>query len=261
MRLCPQLSRGIAAHQPLAQIAAFTQTRNTLHVHPFCLSSINALCSFLTRFCPSLWVFSWLSEQQVQSQVTAAASFIPANMYPRVNNIVATVELNSRLSLKSLSDCMNNCEYNPRRFSAVVVRLKNPKATALIFASGKLVVTGSRSLGDLEQSVRMFVRAIRKAAYSACKVQRMTVHNMVASCNIDAPLRLEALCLGLGGYGGGAELDAEIFPGLIYRLQEPTVTMLIFVNGKIVITGAASHSVIIAAFEKIFPVLQLYKRE
>lgn len=182
-------------------------------------------------------------------------------MYPRVNNIVATVELNSRLSLKSLCDRMNNCEYNPRRFSALVVRSKNPKTTALIFASGKMVITGSRSIGDLEQGVRMFVRAIRKAAYPACKVERMTVHNMVASCNIDAPLRLEALCLGLGGSGGGAELDAEIFPGLIFRLHEPGVTMLIFVNGKIVITGAASHSVIIAAFEKIFPVLLLYKRE
>jgi len=182
-------------------------------------------------------------------------------MYPRVNNIVATVELNTRLSLKCLSDRMLNCEYNPRRFSALVVRSKHPKTTALIFASGKLVITGSRTLNDLEQSVRMHVRAIRKAAYPACKVERMTVHNMVASCNIDAPLRLEALCLGLGGSSGGAELDAEIFPGLIFRLQQPSVTMLIFVNGKIVITGASSQDVIIAAFEKIFPVLLLYKRE
>jgi transcription initiation factor TFIID TATA-box-binding protein len=89
----------------------------------------------------------------------------------------------------------------------------------------------------------------------------MTVHNMVASCNINAPLRLEALCLGLGGSGGGAELDAEIFPGLIFRLRDPGVTMLIFVNGKIVITGAASQAVIMAAFEKMFPVLLLYKRD
>lgn len=206
-------------------------------------------------------MLSWLPEQQVQSQVIATTAFIPANAYPRVNNIVATVELSSRLSLRALSDRMNNCEYNPRRFSALVVRLKNPKATALIFASGKMVITGSRSQLDLEQGVRMFVRAIRKAAYPDCKVQRMNVHNMVASCNINAPLRLEALRLGLGGSGGGAELDAEIFPGLIFRLQQPSVTMLIFVNGKIVITGAASHSIIVAAFEKIFPILLLYKRE
>ena len=53
----------------------------------------------------------------------------------------------------------------------------------------------------------------------------------------------------------------EIFPGLILKLRDPTVTMLIFVNGKIVITGAASHSIIVSAFEKMFPVLLLYKRD
>ena len=59
----------------------------------------------------------------------------------------------------------------------------------------------------------------------------------------------------------GAELDMEIFPGLILKLRDPTVTMLIFVNGKIVITGAASQSIIVSAFEKMFPVLLLYKRD
>jgi transcription initiation factor TFIID TATA-box-binding protein len=207
-------------------------------------------------------VHSWLSEQQVQTQVLSQApAFVPENMHPRVNNIVATVELSCRLSLKTLSDHMSNCEYNPRRFSALIVRMKNPKTTALLFASGKIVLTGARTSEDLEQGVRMHVRAIRKAAYPACKIERMTVHNMVASCNINAPLRLEALCLGLGGSGGGAELDAEIFPGLIFRLRDPGVTMLIFVNGKVVITGAASQAVIMAAFEKMFPVLLLYKRD
>lgn len=204
---------------------------------------------------------SWSSEQQVQTQVPTAAGFVPSSMYPRVNNIVATVELNSRLSLRSLSDTMSNCEYNPRRFSALIVRMKHPKSTALVFASGKLVITGARSMEDLEQAVRMHVRAIRKAAYPACKIERMTVHNMVASCNINAPLRLEALCVGLGGSGGGAELDSEIFPGLIFRLRDPGVTMLIFVNGKIVITGASSHAVVNTAFEKMFPILLLYTRD
>ena len=132
-----------------------------------------------------------------------SATFIPENMYPRVHNIVATVELNTRLSLKSLSDRMRNCEYNPKRFSALVVRMKDPKTTALLFASGKMVITGARNLEALEQGVRMHVRAIRKAEHSAIKIERVTVHNIVASCNIDAPLRLEALRLGLGGSDGG----------------------------------------------------------
>ena len=145
-----------------------------------------------------------------------SATFIPENMYPRVHNIVATVELNTRLSLKSLSDRMRNCEYNPKRFSALVVRMKDPKTTALLFASGKMVITGARNLEALEQGVRMHVRAIRKAEHSAIKIERVTVHNIVASCNIDAPLRLEALRLGLGGSDGGVMLCVMMCVMMMY---------------------------------------------
>ena len=84
---------------------------------------------------------------------------------------------------------------------------------------------------------------------------------MVASCNIFAPLRLEALHLALGGSAGGAEFDMEIFPAIIYKLQDPSVTLLIFASGKINITGAASHAAIVAALEKVLPIVLLYKHD
>ncbi|RWW46267.1 hypothetical protein BHE74_00047845, partial [Ensete ventricosum] len=32
--------------------------------------------------------------------------------------------------------------------------------------------------------------------------------------------------------------EPELFPGLIYRMKQPKIVLLIFVSGKIVLTGA-----------------------
>jgi transcription initiation factor TFIID TATA-box-binding protein len=182
-------------------------------------------------------------------------------MHPKIINIVAVVQLDCRLSLQTLSDRMNNSEYNPRRFSALTARTNNPRSTALIFASGKMVINGARTMADMEQAVRVHHRAICRAGNLACQVVTVSVCNMVASCDVCAPLRLEALQLALGGADGGADYDTDIFPGLIYRLRDPIVTIMIFSSGKVNIMGATSHAVVVAAFEKILPLLLLYRRD
>ena len=63
-------------------------------------------------------------------------------------NIVATVNLDCRLDLKTIALHARNAEYNPKRFAAVIMRIREPKTTALIFASGKMVVTGAKSEDD-----------------------------------------------------------------------------------------------------------------
>jgi transcription initiation factor TFIID TATA-box-binding protein len=40
----------------------------------------------------------------------------------------------------------------------------------------------------------------------------------------------------------------ELFPGLVYRLKDPKMAYLIFVSGKIVITGARSFKAILESF-------------
>ena len=64
---------------------------------------------------------------------------------PTLQNIVATCSLGMALDLKTIALTARNAEYNPRRFAAVIMRIREPKTTALIFASGKIVVTGSKT--------------------------------------------------------------------------------------------------------------------
>ena len=57
-----------------------------------------------------------------------------------------------------------------------------------------------------------------------------------------------------------AAYEPELFPGLVYRMFEPKVTMLVFVTGKVVITGARNREEIRDGFKKLYPVLYKYQR-
>ncbi len=62
---------------------------------------------------------------------------------PNIQNVVCTVNLGVQLDLKRIALKARNAEYNPRRFAAVIMRIRDPKTTALIFSSGKMVITGA----------------------------------------------------------------------------------------------------------------------
>jgi transcription initiation factor TFIID TATA-box-binding protein len=58
--------------------------------------------------------------------------------------------------------------------------------------------------------------------------------DIVASCDVEFPVRLEALALEHHRF---STYEAELFPGLVYRMVQPKVVLLIFVSGKLVLTG------------------------
>ncbi|KAG6399487.1 hypothetical protein SASPL_140968 [Salvia splendens] len=56
------------------------------------------------------------------------------------------------------------------------------------------------------------------------------------------------------------QYDPELFPGLIYRMKQPKVELLIFISGKIVLTGAEVKDETDTAFENIYPVLTEFQK-
>lgn len=92
---------------------------------------------------------------------TCDASYIV--LYSR--NIVSTVNLNCKLELKKIALHARNAEYNPKRFAAVIMRIREPRTTALIFSSGKMVCTGAKSEGDSRLAARKYARIIQKLGF------------------------------------------------------------------------------------------------
>jgi len=181
---------------------------------------------------------------------------VVSGLTPTLQNIVATVNLDCRLDLKTIALHARNAEYNPKRFAAVIMRIREPKTTALIFASGKMVVTGAKSEDDSKLASRKYARIIQKLGFNA-KFTDFKIQNIVGSCDIKFPIRLEGLA---SKHHNFSSYEPELFPGLIYRMIKPKIVLLIFVSGKIVLTGAKVREEIYQAFEMIFPVLQDFRK-
>lgn len=184
------------------------------------------------------------------------SSTADSHLQPTLQNIVSTVNLGCQLELKKIALYARNAEYNPKRFAAVIMRIRSPRTTALIFSSGKMVCTGAKSEDDSRLAARKYARIIQKLGFAA-KFMDFKIQNIVGSIDVGFCLRLECFhtC-----HSQFCSYEPELFPGLIYRLHEPKVVLLIFVSGKVVITGAKLRTEINEAFEKIYPILKNFKK-
>lgn len=187
--------------------------------------------------------------------MTPGASDI--GMMPQLQNIVSTVNLSCKLDLKKIALHARNAEYNPKRFAAVIMRIREPRTTALIFSSGKMVCTGAKSEEDSRLAARKYARIIQKLGFIA-KFLDFKIQNMVGSCDVKFPIRLEGLVLTHSKF---SSYEPELFPGLIYRMVKPRIVLLIFVSGKVVLTGAKVRQEIYDAFENIYPILKSFKKQ
>ena len=102
------------------------------------------------------------------------------------------MDLETPLELKTIALHARNAEYNPKRFSAVIMRLRQPKTTGLIFASGKVVITGAKDESKCRLAARKFSRVIQKLKFPA-KFGTFMIQNVVGTCDLEFPIRLEGL--------------------------------------------------------------------
>ncbi|MFA5060937.1 MAG: TATA-box-binding protein [Candidatus Pacearchaeota archaeon] len=155
-----------------------------------------------------------------------------------VQNIVATTSLGKDVSLTKLARTQPNTEYNPDTFPGLVLRIKKPKSAVLVFSSGNLVCTGTKSIAQVKEVVQQVIKQLRKIGVNVTAKPKITVQNIVASGAINLDLNLNTLALELEN----TEYEPEQFPGLVYKLDEPTATFLLFSNGKLVCTGTKNKA-------------------
>jgi transcription initiation factor TFIID TATA-box-binding protein len=162
--------------------------------------------------------------------------------------------LGLELDLQALALALDGSEYNPEQFPGLIYRVKEPKAALLLFRSGKVVCTGSKSSDQVRAAIGKVIKLIEKAGFAVTKEPEITVQNIVASANLGQKLNLNAIAISLGLER--VEYEPEQFPGLVYRLEQPKVVLLIFGSGKLVCTGARKPQDVEAAVEKIRAELQ-----
>ncbi|MFW6233645.1 MAG: TATA-box-binding protein [Nanoarchaeota archaeon] len=165
----------------------------------------------------------------------------------KIQNIVATTSLGKPVPLTKLAKTQPNTEYNPETFPGLVLRIKEPKSAVLVFSSGNLVCTGTKSLAQVKRVIQEVIKQLKKINVKITTVPKVTVQNIVASGNIDLKLNLNFLALEMEN----TEYEPEQFPGLVYKLDEPNATFLLFTNGKLVCTGTKNNKQLEHSMEQL----------
>ncbi|MBI2575329.1 TATA-box-binding protein [Candidatus Woesearchaeota archaeon] len=175
-----------------------------------------------------------------------------------VVNIVVSTSLQHDVPLEKMAATLSNTEYNPEQFPGLVIRIKEPKTSALIFSSGKVVCTGARSMDKVEESIRKIIKSLEKIGIKITIKPEIKIQNIVASGTVGMDLNLNTLAMKLRN----TEYEPEQFPGLVYKLVDPEIkaTFLLFSNGKIVCTGTKSEAEVNKALDKLIDNLKKIKK-
>lgn len=174
---------------------------------------------------------------------------------PVVHNIVATANFSVPLDLNQIVVKIRNSEYNPKRFRAVIMRIYEPRTTMMLFSSGKVVITGAKSDRDACTAARKCCRILQLIGYEVgsavfnwsstsdnkiysyyhqTKFREFKIQNIVSTVDIKFPIRLDKLS---HVHTQFCTYDPDFFPALIYRMVRPRTVLLVFVSGKIILTG------------------------
>jgi len=164
-----------------------------------------------------------------------------------IENVVASATLKHKIDLNAVVKEYPGVEYRPEQFPGLVFRLKRPKTATLIFASGKMVCTGAKSEKEARKAVMKVTRELRRVGIIITGKPIMKIQNIVASASLGGMIDLERSAYALER----TMYEPEQFPGLIHRMQEPKVVILLFASGKMVCTGARKEEDVYEAVSKI----------
>jgi transcription initiation factor TFIID TATA-box-binding protein len=165
----------------------------------------------------------------------------------KIENVVASATLNQKIDLKAVVKSYPGVEYRPEQFPGLVFRLKRPKTATLIFNSGKMVCTGAKSEKEAREAVMKVIRELKRSGIVIIGKPELKIQNIVASANLSGMIDLEKAAFTLGK----TMYEPEQFPGLIYRMDEPKVVILLFASGKLVCTGAKKEDDVYRAVDKL----------
>ncbi len=173
----------------------------------------------------------------------------------KVQNIVASTTFADKLDLDMMAQSLEEAEYEPEQFPGLVFRIKNPKTATLLFRSGAANCTGAKNIEDVRKAIDIIAEKLRKLGMSIHKNLEIVVQNMVATSDLGGDLNLNEVAVGLGLEN--VEYEPEQFPGLVYRLSDPKVALLLFGSGKIVCAGARKTEDVSLAVDKVSKELSL----
>ncbi len=169
-----------------------------------------------------------------------------------IENVVASATIEQRLDLKDITKKFPDVEWRPELFPGAVFRLRSPKTATLLFRTGKMICTGSKSEKMARKAVKTVVQKLRKGKIKIKKEATVKIQNIVASINLGGKIHLEQAARTLPR----SMYEPEQFPGLIHRMLDPKTVILIFSSGKLVCTGGKTEKDVYRSVNQLHNLLE-----
>jgi transcription initiation factor TFIID TATA-box-binding protein len=180
------------------------------------------------------------------------SSLLKSRRFINIENVVATATLHQNIDLNSIVRIFPGVEYRPEQFPGLVYHLRKPKTTTLIFGSGKMVCTGAKSERQARKAIMKVVDELKRNGIVILSKPEIQIQNMVASVGLGGYIDLEKSTYSLKR----TMYEPEQFPGMIYRMDDPKVVILVFSTGKLVCTGAKKEEEVHRAVKKLQETLE-----
>lgn len=179
-----------------------------------------------------------------------------------IHNLVGTTELwctSKTIDLKHIN--MLPCTfYDKNRFAAITIRIAEPNCTALLFTSGKLVLTGATSwIQCLHASLFISKLLSKVCKHDLFRVVKTQVQNIVGNAII--PLKKGQILDLKRLYderNTTCTWQPNMFPGLVMREDNCPVVLLLFLSGRVVITGGKKEEDIENGWKMLWPIIKQY---
>ena len=172
----------------------------------------------------------------------------------QITNIIANTEIDALLDLSLLLKSLNNCEYDPELYHALIFRMKNPKLSILVNSSGKIIFSGAKSLKDINHARNLFFTDLIRLGYKP-KKHEIFIQNIVLLFKPVNEIKIDRIIN--QNFNLDIQYEPEVFPGVIIRFLQPKFTAIIFRTGKISIVGLKNESDIPTTIDIINKLLEI----
>jgi transcription initiation factor TFIID TATA-box-binding protein len=169
-----------------------------------------------------------------------------------IANAVGSGDLGAELDVAEVESDLDlpYTEYDPSNYHGLYARLVEDGPLITVYRSGKYIISGCSSLAELNDTNEAFLTKVSGFDIVDSNVETgFTVQNVVCTAQLKDDVDLNTLAIALGLES--VEYEPEQFPGLIYRPAEYSAVLLVFANGKVVITGASDVDVAEDAFDSL----------
>ena len=161
-----------------------------------------------------------------------------------INLLYASVDIDAKKEIINICGSLVDDVFN--EVEELIIKNKTFNYKDIIF---KLIKNSGNKIKTQSFVIEISKDELKKLGVDVYKDLKIVIQNIVAISDLGTELNLNEVAMGLGLEN--VEYEPEQFPGLVYRIKEPKVAMLLFGSGKIVCTGARQTEDVSLAVEKL----------